>query len=56
MKYKIVQESITEEVIEVEAESENDAVDLVELGHGELVDQTLWRPTLIGVEKIEEDD
>lgn len=54
MKYKIVQEAITEEVIEIEAESESEAIDLVELGHGELVDQTLWRPTLIGITEIED--
>ena len=56
MKYKVVQETLTEEVIEIEAESENEAIDLIELGGGELVDHTVFRPTLIGVEELESDD
>jgi hypothetical protein len=54
MKYRIVQENITEEIIEVEADSEVQAIDLVADGHGELIDQTFWRPQVIGVEELEE--
>jgi CobQ-like glutamine amidotransferase family enzyme len=56
VRYKVVMETITEEVVEIEADSETQAYDLVVDGGGELVDQTLFAPVLLGVQELEDDD
>lgn len=54
-KYKLVLERLLEEVIEIDAETEDEAYNLVLDGHGELADMSEWRPTLVSSEEIPDD-
>lgn len=52
-KYKIVLERIIEEVIEVEADTEDQAYEFASFeGLGELVDYNEWQPTLVASEEL----
>ncbi len=46
-RYRVVLEQLTEEIIEIEAESELDAIDLAILGGGELVDGITFSPAVV---------
>jgi hypothetical protein len=53
MKFRVIQETVTEELVEVEAEDESEAINLVTQGLGTLVDQTLTWPTIIDVQELD---
>lgn len=53
-KFKVVQEVIIEEIIEIEATSEIEAIDAAAYGGGTKVDETILWPTLVGIEELED--
>jgi hypothetical protein len=54
-KYSVVLETVSEQVIEVDADSESEAANLVTMGEGELVDEVLTWPTIIATRELDED-
>lgn len=55
-KYQITIERISQETVEIEADSELDAVDLVISGGGLLVDEVDWTPAVIHSMELELDE
>lgn len=53
-KYRVVLEQISEEVIEVEAESELDAIELAIQGEGELVSGISFAPSIVHSEVLDD--
>jgi hypothetical protein len=54
-KYSVVLETVSEQVIEVDADSESEAANLVTMGEGKLVDEVLTWPTIIATRELDED-
>lgn len=55
-RYQITIERIIQETVEIDADSELDAVDLVVSGEGFLVDEVEWNPAVIYSMELEIED
>ena len=55
-RYQITIERIIQETVEIDADSELDAVDLVVSGEGFLVDEVEWNPAVIHSMELEIED
>jgi hypothetical protein len=55
MKFLVRQEVVTEELVEVEAENDIEAIEMVANGQGTMIDQVLTWPTILGVDEVEDD-
>lgn len=50
-KFTVRQETVSEELIEVEAETDIEAIEIAAQGGGTLLDQVVTWPTILGVEE-----